>query len=178
MKGYEMVENRYDYGVKFYFISSGNRNVMKLVDIESVRKLEKNEVYNLGFGVYDFGTTGFDDSSRTENSDGRKVLNTVLNAIQRFFDLYPTDMLIIQGSDSNPQFKMNCKLNCSRKCGNSCLKFKQRIRIYRNYLDKRFKELSVQYEFFGGYEGGMFSEKYIPGKEYDSILIIKKLSYE
>jgi hypothetical protein len=174
MKGYELVENRYDYGVKFYFISSGKRNVMKLIDFESVWNYEKKEVYNLGFGDYDFVSTGLDDSSTTDNNDGRKVLNTVLNAIQRFFDIYPADLLLIQGSDSTPQFKKRCELKCNRKCGNNCRKFNQRIRIYRNYLDKHFKELNAKYEFFGGFGGGLFSEQYILGREYDSILIYKK----
>jgi hypothetical protein len=44
MKGYELVENRYDNGVKFYFISSGKRNVMKLVDFENVSSKEYDSI--------------------------------------------------------------------------------------------------------------------------------------
>lgn len=162
------------YELKFYFISTGKRTLMKIIDFENVINWEGEELYNLGFGDYDFDTTGFNDSSHTDNNDGRKVFNTVLKAIQRFFDLYPSCMLMIQGSDSTLKFKKSCQLICKRNCRHECRKFNQRIRIYRNYLKRHFSEFSCDFDFLGGYNRGFVREPYAPGRNYDSIYISKK----
>lgn len=58
MKGYELVEDEFEYGINFYFVSSGKRNVMKMIGIENFMTYESKEVYNLGFGDYDFKRLG------------------------------------------------------------------------------------------------------------------------
>jgi hypothetical protein len=107
--------------------------------------------------------------------DGRIVLNTVLSTIPLFFDLYPTDALIVQGSDSREDFPEKCRLTCRKRCTESCKKQNQRIRIYCNFLNKNFTTLVKTYIFFGLSESKMPDfEQYIPGKEYKSVLIYKK----
>ena len=172
-KGYEMVERRTAYEWEYYFISSGKKNVMKVIEFENVGENEEEKLYNLGFGDYNFETTGYDDISKTGNNDGRMVFNTVLNAIQRFFDIKPTGILTVCGSDSRLKFKHHFQKSCNRKCGKECKKFNQRIRIYRNYLNKHFKEFSNEYDFFGGYFNRLLREPYTPGKSYDEIFIVK-----
>lgn len=73
-KGYEMVEYRTVYELFFYFISSGRKNVMKVIEFENMGDEEGN-LFNLGFGDYDFESTGYDDNSKTGNNDGRKVFD-------------------------------------------------------------------------------------------------------
>jgi hypothetical protein len=62
MKGYELVEDEFEYGINFYFVSSGKRNGMKMIGIENFMTYESKEVYSLGFGDYDFKRLSFDDS--------------------------------------------------------------------------------------------------------------------
>jgi len=177
MKGYDMVECKSENSVKYYFISPGLINVMKGIDFNFLDRTGNIEVFNLGFGDYDFGTGEIDDNSKTGNNDGRKVFSTVLNAIPKFFQYYPEKMLLIRSSDSTIQFKTNCQQTCKRMCGDKCRKFKQRLRIYRNYLNQNFKQLGIGYDFFGGFidqNGIILFEPYIIEKEYD-VILIKKL---
>lgn len=84
-------------------------------------------------------------------------------------------MMIIRGSDNTPQFKSNCKKYCKRKCDKFCRKFNQRIRIYRNYLEKHYDVLCKEYEFSGAYGMGLLKEPYKQGKNYTSIIITKRI---
>jgi hypothetical protein len=176
MKGYEVIRKSSEDRIRFYFISSGKRRIIKVVDFVRLKEFEDLEVYNLGFGDYNVDTNLMEDQLYTDNGDERKVFNTVLNTILIFFQHYPLKMLIIRGSDSKEEFKEKCRITCTKNCGNACRKFNQRIRIYRNYLNKNFGDLSLKFEFFGGLisdSGQIFKEPYIPGKEYDSVLLKK-----
>ncbi len=118
------------------------------------------------------------DNINTDNGDARKVFNTVLNTIPSFFEKYPREILIIQGSDSRPGFKENCRKKCKKTCSeDNCMKFNQRIRIYKSFVDSRFESLNADYQFFGGYrdeEGKTYKEDYVPGRDYYSVLVIKR----
>lgn len=56
-------------------------------------------------------------------------------------------------------------------------KANQRIRIYRNYVDKNLEFLKTEYQFFGGYIdffGNDYEEEYVKGKDYISASVIKR----
>lgn len=164
---YEIRELKSEHDLKFFFVSEGNQDVIKAIQYSFVEHYQIWEVFNLGFGDYDIDNDTVDDTSTTNNDDSRRVFNTVLKTILSFFEHYPEKMLIVQGSDSRPEFKERCNSTCKRKCGENCRKFNQRIRIYRNYVNLHFKELNADYQFFGGFqdqEGNSVKEEYIRGQ--------------
>lgn len=127
------------------FSSIGRKNTMKMVEYTYMGQDENIDIFNLGFGDYILQNGEIDDSNITNNEDTRMVLNTVLNTIPVFFKYYPDKMLMVQGSDSRPEFKEECNRKCSKKCGENCRKFNQRIRIYRSYIDANFHHLDNAY---------------------------------
>src|SRR5688572_28787008 len=118
MKGYEVIRKSSEDRIRFYFISSGKRRIIKVVDFVRLKEFEDLEVYNLGFGDYNVDTNLMEDQLYTHNGDERKVFNTVLNTILIFFQHYPLKMLIIRGSDSKEEFKEKCRITCTKNCGN------------------------------------------------------------
>jgi len=53
----------------------------------------------------------------------------------------------------------------------------RRINLYRNYVDRFFDSLSLDYQFLGGVwnqERQMDAEEYTVGKEYDAVLLMKR----
>ena len=174
---YESRELRSPHDLKFFFISSGEQDVIKAIQYAYVEIYEGREVFNLGFGDYDINNDTVDDAATTNNTDSRKVFNTVLTTIPLFFEYYPGKMLMVQGSDSRPGFKEKCNETCKRKCGQNCRKFNQRIRIYRTYVELNYDVLNADYQFFGGYQdenGNSIKEEYVKGKDYTSVLLFKR----
>ena len=83
-------------------------------------------------------------------------------------------MILVKGSDSAFEFRNQCRSKCERNCGPGCRKLDQGIRIYRNYLNQNFEQLTMGFQFFGGVTKGLDiieKEPYFPGKEYDSIFV-------
>jgi len=151
--------------------------VIKAIQYAFVEEYEGREVINLGFGDYDIDNDIVSDNVTTNNNDGRKVFNTVLTTIPTFFEHYPDKMIIVQGSDSHPGFKAICNQTCPKHCGDNCRKFSQRIRIYRNYVELHWDSLNDDYQFFGGLEhenGVAIKENHVKGKDYTSVLLIKR----
>jgi hypothetical protein len=176
-KIYDKYEIESDEDLIIFFVSKGKENVVKAVQYEYVGQYEDKGVYNLGFGDYNLKTGAINDAINNNNGDERIVLNTVLSTIPAFFEHYPEKMLLIRGSDSAVKFKEECNKQCHRKCGENCRKFNQRIRIYRNFVDLNFDELSIDYQFYGGFkniQGKLVLENYIPGKDYIAIYCLKK----
>ncbi|MEO7922259.1 MAG: hypothetical protein ABIR30_01135 [Chitinophagaceae bacterium] len=174
---YESREFKSDRDLKFFFVSSGQQDLIKAIQYAYVEEYEGHEVFNLGFGDYDINNDTVDDASTTNNTDSRKVFNTVLITIPAFFEYNPEKMLIVQGSDSRPGFKEKCNETCKKKCGENCRKFNQRIRIYRSFVELHFDELNADYQFFGGFKDeneNSIKEEYIKGKDYTSVLLIKR----
>jgi hypothetical protein len=86
-------------------------------------------------------------------------------------------MLMVQGSDSKPEFIENCTVNCSRKCNdNDCKKSHRRIIVYRGFLDKNFEVLSEKYTFKGGqgFEDHNLIEGYGKHQKYNAVFVSKK----
>lgn len=132
-------------GLKVLFTSHGIEKKTKTIEYSYIGEYNGTRIFNLGFGDYDPEFDTINDKIVSGNNDGRMVLNTVLSTIPIFFKYYPYDMLVIRGSDSAPAFKEECNRTCSKSCGENCRKFNQRIRIYRNYIDLNFHQLSKEY---------------------------------
>ena len=56
--------------------------------------------YNLGFGDYDEKTGLLSDKTISNNGDMRKVLRTVVSALEIFFQEHPNQTVHVEGSDS------------------------------------------------------------------------------
>jgi hypothetical protein len=174
---YDTQELKSENELNLFFISTGKRNIIKAIEYTFIGKYEDKDLYNLGFGDYDIGSDTINDSINTNNRDGRIVFNTVLNTIPTFFTNYPDSMLFIRGSDSKPKFKEDCSKQCRKRCGENCRKFNQRIRIYTSYINLNFEKLNTTYQFFGDIDeahGQLIKNDYVPGKEYISVLLIKR----
>jgi len=105
----------------------------------------------LGFGDYYAKNDHFVDDVNSNNGDMRRVFNTVLSTIPKFFKTKPKAGIWVQGSD------------------------RKRTKIYCYYVEKHFVKLGKEHLFFG------FSEKanpnlvpYKPFTIYEAILFFKK----
>ena len=174
---YELEESISEDSLKFFFISKGEQDVVKAIQYSFVQKINGRNVFNLGFGDYDIERDLILDNVNTNNGDTYKVFNTVLSTIPTFFDKFKLDILMVQGSDGRPEFIEHCKLSCIKKCVLECKNYNRRINIYRGYVNKNFKELSVDYQFLGGVkneEQQTIIENYDPYKMYDSVFLFRK----
>jgi hypothetical protein len=175
---YEIEESVTESGIQYTFMSEGNADIIKVIEYSYVQDFLDKPLYNLGFGDYDVETDKILDGSNSNNGDHYKVFNTVLNTIPNFFDHYQDAIMIVQGSDSKPEFINNCKIGCKRRCPETeCKNSHRRINIYRSYLDKNYDALIQDYIFYGGQisaDNQIVIENYQKGKKYDSVLLLKK----
>lgn len=174
---YDLEEDKSENGIQFFFISKGEKDIIKAIQFSFVQELNGRKIYNLGFGDYDLENDKIIDDIDTNNGDAYKVLNTVLSTIPIFFENFGSEILMVQGSDGRPEFVEHCKLNCKKKCGYECKNYNRRINIYRNYVDKNFDDLSVDYQFLGGLKNEdhlIILESYIRYKEYESVFLFRK----
>jgi hypothetical protein len=176
-----------DRGIeKFLFVSEGVRSVVKAIEYRHIfemngfpdgHPLNGRQVFNLGFGDYDILNDHNEDSVLTENGDARKVFNTVLHSIPKFFEDHKNIVLMVQGSDGTDEFIDNCRKSCRKKCTDVCRNANRRINIYKNYVNKNFSSLDIDYQFFGGVKTSpkeIYIEEYIVNKNYDSVFLIKR----
>ncbi|MDN3673263.1 hypothetical protein QWY99_09400 [Flavobacterium branchiarum] len=149
----ESVNDENEY-LRYFFISEGSKKIIKIIDYQYVQKHENCNIYNLAFGNYDSENDTVVDDTISNNGDVYPVFKTVLSSIPKFFEMFPNDKIIIQGSDSTDEFLHKCKQNCTtKKCINSkCRKFNQRLRIYKKYVDKNYHDLIKEYIFYGGFK--------------------------
>ena len=174
---YEVTKEHSSSQFDFVFISTGRIVVSKIIQYTLTHQFENRDVYNLGFGDYNARTDQIEDHVNTGNGDAYKVFNTVLSTVPLFFKTFDEAIIMVQGSDGGADFIEECQKTCIKKCINICRKFRQRVTIYRNFVEKNFSELSYNYWLLGGYiSNGMdlMTERYIPGRDYDTILIFKK----
>lgn len=164
-------------GIKYFFISQGERDVIKIVEYYYFDDLGDRKLYNLGFGDYDILNDQIDDKTNTDNGDNYKVFNTVLNTIPVFFQSFADAAVMVRGSDSSDEFEQGCRENCKKQlCEDVCRKKHQRIRLYCSYVSKEYDSLIKEYDFFGGIEtqDGTVIEKFIKNKRYISVILLKK----
>jgi hypothetical protein len=171
-------ENSLNVGVlRFFFISRGITNIIKVIQYQYVNDLETRPVFNLGFADYDLDTGTISDEEVSNNDDAYKVFNTVLSTVPRLFEFVPDAVLFVQGSDSKPEFMAQCRTTCSRKCGGmSCKKSHRRINIYRGFVDKNYESLAKEYSFLGGEDLGNQNliEPYQKHKKYNAVWVMRK----
>ena len=174
---YELEEEKSEHDLKFFFISRGQQDIVKVIQYSFVQELNGKNVYNLGFGDYDLENDIIIDDVNTNNGDTYKVLNTVLNTIPIFFENYNTEILMVQGSDGGAEFVERCKLTCTKKCSAECKNHNRRINIYRGYVDKNYHGLCLDYQFLGGVKNKnqeTILEPYRCQKKYDSVFLLRK----
>lgn len=176
VKTYDTERSQSEDAVKYVFVSTGKADIVKAIQYRYVQDFLGRRLYNLGFGDYDIATDEISDDSNSNNGDMYAVFYTVLNTIQNFFETFPTAMLMVEGSDSTPEFEAQCRKSCRRKCGNTCKKRNQRIIVYREYVNKKFSGLKNEYTFYGGLDIGNETkvEHYEPYKEYIAVFLQKR----
>lgn len=175
---YELEEDKSANGLKFFFISKGDQDVIKAIQFSYVQELNGQNIYNLGFGDYDLENDKIIDDTNTNNGDAYKVFNTVLSTIPIFFEHFDDEILMVQGSDGRPEFVENCKLICKKQCVDECRNYNRRINIYRSYIDKNCEQLYADYQFLGGLkdeEQHTILESYERYKKYDSVFLFRKI---
>ena len=178
---YPTIEEKYDSKkiIRYYFISVGNKKIVKAVQYDYIKNINNIPLYNLGFGDFNRETGQISDNEISNNNDQYTVFHTVLNTIPRLFETCGNIILMVQGSDSKPEFKENCTMTCTRKCKTGeCKKAHRRMNIYRNFLDKNLDQLSNQYLFWGGdgIEDYKLLAPYEKGKNYMTVITSKKKS--
>lgn len=164
--------------LRYFFISEGNQSIIKIIDYQFVQDYGDHNIYNLAFGNYNPENDIVVDDANSNNGDAYPVFNTVLSSIPKFFEIFPNEKIIVQGSDNTEDFLNKCRQNCTKKYKDGkCRKFNQRLRIYKNYVDKNYDDLINEYTFYGGYKDELnnsYLEKYIKHKEYFSVVVEKK----
>ncbi|KQO21448.1 hypothetical protein ASF10_11865 [Flavobacterium sp. Leaf82] len=163
--------------LRYYFISEGKESIIKVIDYQYVQEYEEHDIYNLAFGNYDAEKDIVVDDANSNNGDVYPVFNTVLLSITAFFEIFPNDKIIVQGSDGTQDFLEKCKENCIKNCkDNKCRKFNQRLKIYKGYVDKNYDILIKEYKFYGGFKDefqNSYLEDYVKNKEYFSVVVEK-----
>lgn len=180
-KIYEVDEIIQKQATKYFFISSGNVDIVKAVEYQYVQDFGEYPLFNLGFGDYDLETDVTLDKTISNNGDTYAVFHTVLSTVPRFFEANPNAVMMVQGSDSSSEFSENCKKSCRKKCDKQCKNINRRINTYRWYVNKNFDDLNKTYTFYGGLksENGMIiPEEYDIGKEYDSVFCKKQTNHK
>jgi len=79
-------EEKHEYG---FFSEGPMGKIRKVVRYEKIG----NDLFNLGFGDWDEGLQGANDSNRSNNEDRDKVLNTVASTAIVFTDQFPNSQL-------------------------------------------------------------------------------------
>ena len=137
---------------RYYFMSEGERQIVKIVEFKYVGSRENKSIYNLGFGTFQENNT-FQDDDISLNGDTYKVFNTVLSTIPHFMNNYPGAMVMVAGSDSIDSYPQKCWPNCKKKCVPSvCKNANRRITIYKNFVNKNWELLAKEYKFWGGFK--------------------------
>ncbi len=93
-EGYDLERNSHIDKVRFTFKSiSEHQTIDKIVEFKKMSSI----LWNLGFG--DISGDDWEDNIISNNNDLRKVLQTVVNAVYDFIDIYPHVHLLIYPLD-------------------------------------------------------------------------------
>ena len=143
----------------FTFESIGVSSIKKIVIYSKIEYPEYidlpsgAEVYNLGFGDFDEESGEIDDKIESKNGDIEKVLATVANTANEFWEEYPDALLFFKGSQ-----QLNEK--------------PRRTRLYQMRLLKYMNEINkITYVY------GLNNEQweiFTPNKNYNAFLILRK----
>ena len=178
---YKVNEKKESNSLQYFFLSTGNEDIIKAVAYDFIELLEDSPLFNFGFGDYNIQTDRIVDSSNTNNGDVYTVFHTVLSTVPMFFELYPKATMVVQGSDNRNEFVEICKVNCRKNCSKICKNLNRRIRTYRNFVEKNFDKLKENYTFFGGInteDGIIIYDNYEFGIEYDYVFCKRNVSLQ
>ncbi len=142
------IQSQFTDQVTFIFQSVGNRILYKVVSFDHVYDDKEISIYNFGFGDFVGGEDFILDNVESANGDTYKVFRTVLSVIPRFFEIRQGARVVVKGSDSSPEFEIECRKNCHRNC-DLCRKQHRRIRVYRRFVNSHFEELNQSFRFWG-----------------------------
>ncbi|MRG45943.1 hypothetical protein GFS24_12515 [Chitinophaga sp. SYP-B3965] len=173
---YDVAQNIKDDVVRYIFISKGERNILKVIDYSFMEELNGKKLFNFGFGNYDFETDIIEDIELSNNGDTYKVFNTVLSTVPLFFEIHSNAIIMIEGSDSGPEFLDKCRANCRKNCADICKNANRRINIYRGYVNKHYDTLKMDYTFYGGLDSTDNKPTlidYMPDHKQESIILMK-----
>lgn len=162
----------------FNFSIHGRKDIIKVINYTYVDEYNGLSIFNLGLGDFNIKTGILSEVSLLNNNDHYKILHTVLNTIPQFFQIYNGAILMIEGSDSGPDFAADCKLTCIRNCNEvRCKKENRRMKIYRGFVNKNFELLNLDYSFKGVqvFNGQYFAENYVVGTNYKTVWVTKNV---
>jgi hypothetical protein len=139
----------------YFFVSHGKNekeDVFKVIQYAFVQEFNDKPVFNLGLGDLDMETGGINDVSMTGNGDVYRIFNTVLSTIPQFYEKYPNDVILVQGSDGREAFEAACRPTCTRKCSEGCHNYNRRMKTYCTYVSRKYSIFEPEYQFLGVYE--------------------------
>jgi hypothetical protein len=130
----------------YTFASIGKKGIiLKVVIFSEIN----NNVYNLGFGDYNFKNDSIDDKVKSKNGDMEKILSTVISIMGDYFSKKPDCTIYLEGSNS------------------------LRTRLYQLAIMKYYEEFSIFYEILG--TSNDVTEPFQKNKNYESFLVRKLL---
>ncbi len=130
----------------YSFISVGRRGlILKVVRFDEIEP----DVFNLGFGDFDFEKQTLSDSIVSDNGDMEKILATVVSILSDFLQNNPKFSVFIVGSTSS------------------------RTRLYQIAINRYYEDFKVYFEIFG-FQNSEF-EVFQKNVNYESFLVRKML---
>ncbi len=134
-------------GLLYEFESVGESKIIKKVVIYFPVKYN-NDLFELSFGdLQNDGTINFQMVSN--NQDMALILNTVIDTLHLFFELYPSKSVVFTGSSES------------------------RNRLYRAVISKAIKNQNQKFDIFGITFDGIL-ESFLPNKNYFAFQICLK----
>lgn len=130
----------------YSFISVGRRGlILKVVRFDEIEP----DVFNLGFGDFDFEKQTLSDSIVSDNGDMEKILATVVSILNDFLQNNPKFSVFIVGSTLS------------------------RTRLYQIAINRYYEDFKVYFEIFG-FKNSEF-EVFQKNVNYESFLVRKML---
>lgn len=130
----------------YSFISVGRRGlILKVVRFDEIEP----DIFNLGFGDFDFEKQTLSDSIVSDNGDMEKILATVVSILSDFLQNNPKFSVFIVGSTVS------------------------RTRLYQIAINRYYEDFKVDFEIFG-YKNSEF-EIFQKNVNYESFLVRKML---
>ncbi len=130
----------------YEFISEGPKGLIK--KRIQFTLINKEEIYNLGFGDVDEQTNEFYDLVVSNNGDSEKVLATVISAVYAFCDMHPNAWVFATGSTAS------------------------RNRLYQIGISKYIHEIKEDFDVYGQTE--IDWEEFQLGRNYLGFLVQRK----
>jgi hypothetical protein len=146
---YATEEDTSKKSLRYYFISRGEKDIVKVIDYTKIADNGHYFIFNLAFGDYDSEGDFVIDKVNSNNGDMYPVFHTVLNSVPNFFNKYPKDAIFVQGSDSSHDYFNQCIDTCKKKCVEICKNANRRIKTYRDFINRNFESLDKSYTFYG-----------------------------